>query len=966
MQVSSASISNHENVVDHEVSREASQTSIDITFSLQIALTNAQSLSGHIDEFRNFFSDKNYHVIAVTESWLKDHMYDASVSLDNYYLLRRDRSFSGGGGVCVYVHNSLRARCVASSRDVEKRPEFLMIEISAGDAPNLLLCVVYRPPRIRHFDDIVEAFTDISYSYSDIIIVGDFNINMQANNRFTQLIHDFTESQGLSLVPSNPTHHTAKSHTWLDLVIVDNLGKMISFTQSGTPFLSGHELISLEYKFPTKPISNFTFTYRDFRSFNSVSYLDALQESLGDISFTGDISGIITSINIRLIQTLDRHAPQKSYCSKRPPAPWIDTEMKNHIAKRERLRNRLRRNPSPFNWRLFSRQRNLVQLLMSQKRTRYNLTRLSNSSSPKEHWQKLQRLGLIKTKSDSKPLPFSVNDLNRYFSSIISDGNPPRPCNTLLHTTPDVRLSRFYFHHVTLDIFLKTFFCSRTNSSGIDCLSWKILEISLPVILPYLLDIFNGSLDSGIFPAEWKKSTIKPIPKKKNPSELKDFRPISLLPVLSKILEKIVQDQITQYLTQENLTDELQSGYKKGHSTQTVLLKVVDDIKKGMDEHQVTVLVLFDFSKAFDMVDHFLLLTKMRNLNFSNPVLTWIYSYLTNRKQAVKDEHGNLSDWSDVIRGVPQGSGLGPSFFTILLNNISDCIRHLKRILYADDLQAFISCFVKELQRFLYLVEADIHSVHDWANNNLLKLNIEKTKIIIFGTGKMLKTINFQTLHQINIDNVPIPFVPSARNLGVFFSADLNWLEQVKGISKTIFISLRRFKSSGRALSFEVRLQLITAIVQPYIDYCCLLLLDNSDHCDSFLLRALNASIRFIFRLRKNAHISMFYNILGWLSIRKRRLYFLGIMIYNILQSKTPSYLTNKFQSPPVTHNYNLRNIPILQVPFARLVLFQKSFSCMGARFWNYLPPSITSANSVHIFKRKLKNHLLTNNTPFD
>ena len=190
---------------------------------LRVALTNAQSLTRHIDEFRESFTNREFfHVIAVTESWLKEHVLDAAVSLNDYYMLRHDRSFAKGGGICIYIHMSLSAKCIAFSCDKRQYPEYMMVEIETGHFTKLLLCIVYRPPRIRHFNTFADAFGDVSHLFSDILVLGDFNINMSAQNNYTQMMTDFIVSQNLWLIPSNPTHHTARSHTWLDLVMVDD------------------------------------------------------------------------------------------------------------------------------------------------------------------------------------------------------------------------------------------------------------------------------------------------------------------------------------------------------------------------------------------------------------------------------------------------------------------------------------------------------------------------------------------------------------------------------------------------------------------------------------------------------------------------------------------------------------------------------------------------------------------------
>ena len=299
-------------------------------------MINAQSLPSSIDTFRDFFAKESYNLIAVTESWLKPHIFDASVSLDNYFILRHDRTFSKGGGVCVYVYNSLIAKSVETSGNMKSYPEFMMVEIS-HDSTRLLLCLVYRPPRIRHFDTFVDAFGAVSHFYTDILVMGDFNINMLASNQC-----NFVASQDLFLVPSNATHHTATSDTWLDLVIVDNLEKVRHFQQSGTPFISGDEIISLDYTFDCNPVSNYSFNFRDFEGFNVDAYLDTLQHLLLTSTSFENCDDFIDFLSECLNSSLNQHAPLKTYHSKRPPAPWITLEIKNHLKLRETLRNRLR------------------------------------------------------------------------------------------------------------------------------------------------------------------------------------------------------------------------------------------------------------------------------------------------------------------------------------------------------------------------------------------------------------------------------------------------------------------------------------------------------------------------------------------------------------------------------------------------------------------------------------------------
>ena len=237
---------------------------------------------------------------------------------------------------------------------------------------------------------------------------------------------------------------------------------------------------------------------------------------------------------------------------------------------------------------------------------------------------------------------------------------------------------------------------------------------------------------------------------------------------------------------------------------------------------------------------------------------------------------------------------------------------------------------------------------------------------MIIGSQRNIASINFNTLHRINIANFTIPIVRNAKNLGVSLSCDLKWSDQVRKISRKIFGCLRRFRCSDEALSLDVRIRLVSAIICPYLDYCCLVLLDNTAELDSVLQRAFNACIRFIFKLRKSEHITPYYARLNWLTVTKRRFYFLGSLMYQIKSSQLPPYLFEKLNPPPPIHSYRLRrSANNLQIPFARTKSFRKSFANLGPRFWNSLPETLKTAGSILTFKKRLKKYLIENDVQF-
>lgn len=241
--------------------------------------------------------------------------------------------------------------------------------------------------------------------------------------------------------------------------------------------------------------------------------------------------------------------------------------------------------------------------------------------------------------------------------------------------------SQFSFSKITLDELSKNLNFTNSSAVGPDDISSRMIKICFPVCKFHILHIFNYSIKIKIFPTEWKNAYIRPIPKVANPKELKDFRPIALTSYLSKLFEKLLSVQMISYVEKNELLDSTQSGYRQFMSTQTALINVIDEAKWAADDRKVTNLVLFDMTKAFDMVDHSILLEKLRNkFKFSIEAVQWTDSYLRERQQAVIGESNKMSKWVQKQIGVPQGTIFGAPFFICYSNDVRKRIKFCKKI----------------------------------------------------------------------------------------------------------------------------------------------------------------------------------------------------------------------------------------------------------------------------------------------
>jgi hypothetical protein len=444
------------------------------------------------------------------------------------------------------------------------------------------------------------------------------------------------------------------------------------------------------------------------------------------------------------------------------------------------------------------------------------------------------------------------------------------------------------------------------------------------------------------------------------PKEMSDFRPIALLCSLSKPLERLVHTVTVEHLTRQNFFDEYQSGVRKHYGTQSALIKVTDDIRRSIEARKVTVLVQFDLSKAFDSVDHGILLERMSQLKFSYSTLLWYRSYLSNRQQAVKDEDDNVSLFQPVLRGVPQGSTLGPLLFSIYIKELSNVIAHCKYHFYADDLQIYLESHQSEINRAITLVNMDIQSICDWLSENRLKLNPNKTKSIIFGSAPTVHTVLSSGLPKINVLNIPIDYSCTVKSLGVYLSSALTWREHVNAISNRVHKTLYRMKYFRHLIPVKLRQRLVLTLVFPHFDYCSVIYSDMNKELSTKLQRLQNSCLRYIFNIRYDEHVTPYYKNLNWLKLEQRRTVQKVVQLYKIINTKTPSYLYIHFTFNAQMIKRSTRITKTFHIPKYRTIKYENSFHISSCKLWNNLPNHIKSSKSIVQLKRNMTDYLLS------
>ncbi|XP_060807438.1 uncharacterized protein LOC132903372 [Amyelois transitella] len=505
--------------------------------------------------------------------------------------------------------------------------------------------------------------------------------------------------------------------------------------------------------------------------------VDAAGTDWSTIVAADSINEKVSLLNETIVTLFDRHAPLRMVKLKRPPCPWITLGVRMAMRKRNKAFSKFKRDRSEINWTFYKEARNRCNQMVRSAKRHYFHDHISNLSAA-DTWKFLKSLGFGKSVSKALNLPFSSDDINTHFSSASCLDDTTRTQTISNITSMPLLLSEsFSFSLVSSDDVRKALLSIKSKAVGHDAISHQMVLLLLDFILPVLTHIINFSLSTGAFPSLWRKAFVLPLPKITNPTSLSDLRPISILPYFSKVLEILALSQLSSLVMSNSLLSHFQSGFRLGHSTSTALLKVTEDIRVGMDHGKITVLVLIDFSNAFNTVDYEVLLALMSLYNLSTTVLDWLSSYLRGRQQTVRLDQ-TLSSWRDLSSGVPQGGILSPLLFSIFIDSLTTRLSTSYH-LYADDLQLYHSCDANDINSAVALLNNDLYHIAEWSKEFGIFVNPKKCQAIIVGSSGQLSKLNCETVSPIKFGHNNIPFCPSVKDLGLHIDPTFSWVNQV-------------------------------------------------------------------------------------------------------------------------------------------------------------------------------------------
>ena len=800
--------------------------------------------------------------------------------------------------------------------------------------------------------------------------MGDFNVNVLATKKdpLRQQLIRFGNLHYLEQLIKTPTRITEKSATAIDLLFVNNYHRIID---SGVldPSLSDHSLIYCIAKAGVPKLPPRTIEYRSYRNYSQSSFVNDLKNvDWNIIDIQENVNDAVELWEKLFTDIADRHAPTRKLRVKGRHAPWITANLSNAMRDRDYHKRKAIKSNSEYHWKLYKQAKISVNKLIKKCKSDYYIDLISkNKGDSNALWKTLNEITSRKSSApitcieiDGTPhtdVNSIVEGLNSHFSSIgrklaaLIKSRFGIICldSTLssVNDTPNLLSSGFTFENINEQFICRNLRALKTNKAiGLDRVSARLLKDSANVLAPVLTNIFNRSLASSTYPDIWKCGKVTALFKTGDRTDPNNYRPITVLPIVSKILEKAAHSQIYNYLQENKLLSSSQFGFRPKSSTEIALVNFTDSILENMDKGLITGVVSIDLTKAFDTVDHGILYTKLKVAGFADTSVDWIKSYLTHRTQITAI--GNVYSTAKPVHiGVPQGSVLGPLLFIIYVNDMPLCIRHCNISLYADDTVIYHSCSdVSELEDKL---NSDLTSLSRWLNVNLLTLNVTKCKSVVFGSQQKLAKVNQISLE---INECQIDGEDSFKYLGVILHKNMTWLEHIDHLNTKVCQRLGVLRRVKHLLPRDARIILYNSLILPLFDYADVVWGDKNNVVLMNQIQVLqNNAARIILDLPKYASATQALDQLTWKPLMARRSFHRRVLMYKCLNGLVN---LNYDFSKNAEQGYNTRGSENIRVPKVKTNWGKQRFIVQAVKDWNSVPEHVKQAKTLTSFKNFL------------
>lgn len=924
---------------------------------LTIYSANIRSFSANSDAMFCSFSSKKSHpkVLVLTETWFQDENVQ---SVPNYNGFHTMRPGGRGGGVSIYVAKFLTAKPITKLSICNETIEINAVEVISHNE-SVVILGIYRPhsDTIRNFTSCLTSILNSNCIRNKLcVLIGDFNANLFSNEPPIHELCNSLHSYHYIPVISKPTHYCGNSnspslidHIWINKVIDYKCGVIESDLTDHCPIFINIPSISFKRTKQTKKI-----TFRLKTTENRNKFFEAVQ----NFDWSTLSCSCLNRFTVRIIEKLN-----ELYCSCFPlitkvlnvnklECPWITPRLRKLINIKSKYFQL-------FKLGIVSKQENnifknkVTTKIRKAKTDYYSGEFEKNKSDIKKTWDTIYNL-LQKTRSTGtiNMIKYNENEIsndqeiadifNKYFSEIglKLDENLPNP---QLSPIDEIRTNpeSISLNPVSVDEISKIILNLKPSKQKRDEISTELLKQIGPYIAPIVCTLINECFSQGIYPDCLKLACITPIFKSGNPLEIENYRPISILSLFNKIFEKSIYNRLSNFVTQCNIIAPQQFGFQKGLSTELAVTNFTEKIYDSLNNKKTTVAIFIDLSKAFDTVNHAILLKKLEVYGIRGVALSLLTSYLTNRKHVTRI--GNfISAPKPIQLSVPQGTHLAPLLFLLYINDLPHISNLFAPILFADDLT--ISFSGKDVQQLENICNNEINKIVTWTRCNRLSINYNKTFSILISNQ------TFTHNPDIIINGNPVQKFPSGKFLGVTIDESLNFKQHIDLISKKVSKNIGILYKLNNYLPKNRLVSLYYTFIYPYLLYCNLVWGGTFNTHLEPLFKLQKRAIRVINKVSYLEHTNQLFfenKILKLQDIHKLQL---AVYVYKL--DSRDAYVR--------THDHHTRNRSDLIPSYARLTSTQKSLSFSAINFWNTLPDHIKNSQSLPILKKRVKLLLLS------
>jgi len=949
--------------------------------SLSLLHHNIRSASKNLEQLIEYVTSLGFtfSVIGLSETWLQESTMDI-YGIANYTATHQCRQGRRGGGVSLYVHNSIpykeRNDLLCNSDCIES----VFIEFDGkmvGCQQNVIIGNIYRPPNtdINVFNECMSRILSTIKNENKLCYcMGDYNINILNNETHadTGKFLDLMYSHSFIPLITKPTRVCNDSATIIDNIFTNDIlcnedqTQGVLFTDVTDHFpvfvISNHEVKTDVCETRMKRCINANNISKFKQSLEHIDWNAVTCQEDAQLAYT-TFSNIVVSL-------YEESFPVKTVkAGRRQCNPWISAGIKKSIRQKNKLYMAYKRRRTTYNeirYKLFRNR--LKHLIKAAKKSYYQDLLSVNKSNLKQSWRILKEMigkrdhskcnidflidGEIVT--DSKII---VNKFNEFYVNVgqkLAQDIPPAK-NTPSEYLKGTYVNSLYFTPVVEEELNRIVKNLRNSAAGLDGLKPDIIKTVYPAFVQPLLHVLNQSFIQGIFPDELKSACVTPIFKGGDKMLVKNYRPVSVLPVFSKIFERVMYNRLMRYLEKHNILYQYQFGFKKNHSTYMALTLLIDKILNALDNNEHVLGLYLDFAKAFDTVDHNILLTKLLHYGVRGTMFKWFKSYLSKRTQIVK-YNNTVSSPLFIKCGVPQGSILGPILFLLYINDLSTISDGLFTLMFADDTNMFIQG--KDITQMEMSMNNEIEHIVEWLHCNKLSLNVDKTHTMLFTNNKKM----YGRRNNVCIEGVMIETVSQTKFLGVIIDNKLSWKEHISYISNKISKGIGVIRKVKDLLNKDTLRTLYYTFIYPYLTYCNLIWGRAANVHLSRLFLLQKRIIRVICKTHFFAHSKPLFIECKVLDIYQINKYITGIFMFKYDKGLLPNIFDSMFSRQTDLHSYCTRHNKLFSLPLCRTQGKKNSLCYYGAYFWNnFVHTTIGNRSTFTLFsfKKALKQSLI-------